>query len=86
MCAHLFRRACAHIYASCAPIYAWIFMKFFIVIVYYLMKLSFKFYKDRSFGCGDICETIHTAMCLILHFLCILQIFLFLPLKVFKYG
>ena len=31
---------------------------FFLVICYYLVSLSLKFYKDPSFCCGDICKTI----------------------------
>ena len=31
-----------------------IFMKFYVVVNYYLMSLSFKFYEDPSFRYGDI--------------------------------
>ena len=54
--------ACAHVYASCAGVFAWIFTKIVMVIVYYLMKFYFKFHKDRRFGCGDICKTILTCV------------------------
>ena len=30
------------------------------VVNYYLRSLSFKFHKDRSFRCGDICKIIST--------------------------
>ena len=49
-----------HVYASCARVCAWIFTKKNLVVLYYLMNLSFKFHKDRSFRCGDICKTILT--------------------------
>ena len=31
-----------------------------LMILYYLMNISFKFHKDRSFHCGDIRKTILT--------------------------
>ena len=52
------QNASAHIYASCARLCARIFTKTF----YYLMNLSFKFHKDRSFRCRDICKTILTFL------------------------
>ena len=48
----------AHVYASCARVWARIFTKFFFVVDYYLMNLSFKFHRDQSFCCRDICKTI----------------------------
>ena len=50
----------AHVYASCARVWARIFTKFYFVVHYYLMNLSFKFHKDRSFHCGDIRKPILT--------------------------
>ena len=52
------RNARAHFYTSCARVCAWIFTKNHLVILYYLMNISLKFHKDRSFCCGDICKTI----------------------------
>ena len=52
------RNVRAHVYASCVRVCAWISTKMVFVIVSYLMKLCFKFHKDRSFGCGDIRKTI----------------------------
>ena len=54
------RNARAHIYASCACVCARIFTKIFVVVLYYLINLSFKFQKDWSFCCRDICNTILT--------------------------
>ena len=54
------RNARAHIYASCARGCAWIFTKNHLIILYYLINISFKFHKDRSFRCRDICKTILT--------------------------
>ena len=54
------RNARAHVYASCARVCARIFPKIFVVVLYYLMNLRFKFHKDRSFRCRDICKTILT--------------------------
>ena len=48
----------SHVYASCALIFAQIFTKNLVVILYYLMTISLKFHKDRSFRYGDICKTI----------------------------
>ena len=50
----------AHVYASCARVYARIFTKNYLIILYYLMNKSLKFHKDRSFRCRDICKTILT--------------------------
>ena len=52
------RNARAHIYASCARVFAGIFTKNLLIILYYLMNRSLKFHKDRSFRCGDICKTV----------------------------
>ena len=49
------RNAHAHVYASCARVCARIFMKNLFIIFYYLMNISFKFHKDRSLRCRDIC-------------------------------
>ena len=49
-----------HIYPSCARVFAWIFTKIFLMILNYLINISLKFHKDRSFHCGDICKTILT--------------------------
>ena len=54
------RNARAHVYTSCARVCAQIFTKIFLIILYYLMNVSLKFHKDRSFRCGDICKTILT--------------------------
>ena len=54
------RNARAHVYASCARVCARIYTKIFVVVLYYLMNLRFKFHKDRSFRCRDICKTILT--------------------------
>ena len=56
-CAHSWQNVCAQVYASCARVCAWIFTKLFSFGLYYLMNLSFKFYKDPSFSYGDICKT-----------------------------
>ena len=54
------RNARAYTYASCARIFARIFTKNYLMILYYLMKINLKFHKDLSFRCGDICKTILT--------------------------
>ena len=54
------QNARAHVYALFARVCAWIFTKKKLVVLYYLINLSFKFHKDRSFCCGDICKTILT--------------------------
>ena len=54
------QNARAHIYASCERVYARIFAKNNLIILYYLINKSLKFHKDRSFRCGDICKTILT--------------------------
>ena len=48
------QKARARDYGSYARVRARIFMKFFLVINWYLMSLSFKFCKDPSFCWGDI--------------------------------
>ena len=52
------RNVRAHVYASCARVCARIFTKNLVIILYYLMNMSMKFHKDRSFRCWDICKTI----------------------------
>ena len=52
------RNVRAPVYASCARICARIFTKILLLILYYLVNISLKFHKDRSFRCGDICKTI----------------------------
>ena len=54
------QNARAHIYASCVRVCAQIFTKNLLIIYYYLMNISLKFYKDPSFLCGDICKTVLT--------------------------
>ena len=54
------RNARAHVYASCAPVFAQIFTKTLLMILYYLMNISLKFHRDQNFCCGDICKTILT--------------------------
>ena len=54
------KNARAHVYASCECVYARIFTKNDLIILYYLINKSLKFHKDRSFRCGDICKTILT--------------------------
>ena len=54
------QNARAHVYTSCAPVFARIFTKNHLMILYYLINISFKFHKDRSFRCGDIRKTILT--------------------------
>ena len=39
-----------------------IFTKRNLVVLYNLTYLSFKFHKDRSVRCGDICKTILTII------------------------
>ena len=39
----------ARIYASCARIFARIFMKILLVVKHYFINISFKFHKDLSF-------------------------------------
>ena len=52
----------AHVYASFVGLCAWIFTKNLLGFAYYLMKISFKFHRDRSFGCGDFRKTILTCV------------------------
>ena len=47
----------APVYASCARTCARIFTKILLLILYYLVNISLKFHKDRSFRLGDICKT-----------------------------
>ena len=54
------RNARAQIFVSCAAVCARIFTKNLLIIFYYLMNISLKFYKDPSFRCGDICKTVLT--------------------------
>ena len=50
----------AHVFTLCARVCARIFTKNLLMILYYLIDISLKFHKDRSFCCGDICKTILT--------------------------
>ena len=54
------QNARAHVYASCARVYARIFTKINLTILYYLMNKSLKFHKDRSFRCRDIRKIVLT--------------------------
>ena len=54
------QNARAHVYASCARVYARIFTKINLTILYYLMNKSLKFHKDGRLRCRDICKTILT--------------------------
>ena len=54
------QNARGYVYASCARVCPRIFTKIFVVVLYYLINLRFKFHKDRSFPCRDICKTILT--------------------------
>ena len=76
ICAHARRNVRAHFYASCAHMCAWIFTNFFLVYLYYLINLSIKFHKYRSFGSGDISKTILTfVQSLIFYVFCIFSKF-----------
>ena len=59
-CVLLRQNARAHVYASFAWVCAWIFTKNHVMILYYIMTISLKFYKDPRFQCRDICKTILT--------------------------
>ena len=50
----------AHVYVSCVRVCSRIFLKIFLVVLYYFMNLSSKFHKDRSFCCWDICKIVPT--------------------------
>ena len=50
----------AHVYESCAHVYARIFTKNHLIILYYMMNKRIKFHKDRSFRCRDICKLVLT--------------------------
>ena len=54
------RNARTHLYASCMRMCAQIFMKNLLVVLYYLINLSLKFYKNRSFCCRDIGKIVLT--------------------------
>ena len=56
------QNARAHVYTSCARLRARIFTKNHLIILNYLMNISLKFHKDRSFRCRDICKTILTYL------------------------
>ena len=45
-----------HVFASCVQVCAHIFTKFFLLVHYFVMSLSFKFHKDLIFHWGDICK------------------------------
>ena len=75
----------AHVYASCARMYARIFTKNLLMILYYLLNRSLKFHKDRRFCCRDICKTIITfTLSLILNVFCTFSELC--PSKFFKWG
>ena len=59
-CARSRQNVRAQVYASCGRVCARIFTKLFLFGLYYLMNLSFKFYKDPSFSYSDICKTMLT--------------------------
>ena len=59
-CARSRQNVRAQVYALCACVCARLFTKLFFLGLYYLVNLSFKFYKDPSFGYGDICKTMLT--------------------------
>ena len=52
------RNARADVYASCGCVCGRIFTKNLLIILYYLINITLKFHKDRSFRCGDMCKTI----------------------------
>ena len=54
------QNARAQVYASCGRVYAQIFTKNHLIILYYFMNKSLKFHKDLSFCCWDICKIILT--------------------------
>ena len=49
-------------FANISATKARIFMKFYVVVHFYLMSLSFKFHKDLRFCYGDICKIILTFL------------------------
>ena len=67
----------AHIFALCGRMCKRIFTKYQWIILYYLINISFKFYKDPSFRCGYICKTVLTFN----NFQCIFHIFTITPLR-----
>ena len=56
MCAQLDMDVYArvHVFSSYMRIYAQIFTKFFLVVYYAIISLSFKFHEDPIFRCWDI--------------------------------
>ena len=50
-----------HVFALCAHICAQIFTKFFLVVHYTIISLSFKFHKDPIFHCWDIWKKLWVA-------------------------
>ena len=50
------------VYASSPRVFAQIFTKNLLIILFYLMNMSFNFHKDQSFRCRDICKTILTLI------------------------
>ena len=50
----------AHVYSSCARVFAQIFTKKVLIILSYLMNLTFKFHEDWRFRCRDICKSVPT--------------------------
>ena len=45
---------CTHIYALCAHVFTWNFLKLVLVVHYYVMNISLKFHKKMRFCCGDM--------------------------------
>ena len=75
-CARARRNVRARFYVSCAHMCALIFTKYFLVHLYYLINLSIKSHKYRSFGSGDISKTILTfVQSLIFYVFCIFSKF-----------
>ena len=54
------RNVRTHAYALCARVCARMFMKILLIYLHYLMNVSFKFHKDWSFLCRDICKIVLT--------------------------
>ena len=52
----MFWYTCVHVFALFALTCLQIFTKFFLVVHYSVMSLSFKFHKDMIFRWGDICK------------------------------
>ena len=61
-----------HVFALCVHVCAQIFTKFFLLVHYFVMSLSFKFHKDLIFHWGDICKI---ERCVFFGHYCMLEIF-----------